>query len=181
MQLRSKVMAPAATGEFSSKDGPPALGLVALGLFVLAVGSLVYLSDRDSARALWIPAVPALAGHPLFGAAGAWLPSLAHAFAFSLFTATALPLRLAWRYGACGAWFAIHAAFEWGQHPAISPALAANIERHLGSLPGSRSLAGYFVHGVFDRGDIAAAATGALAAAVVLRLAHRSSETLHAG
>jgi len=151
-------------------------GLVGLGLLVLAFGILVYLTDRDGAHAALIPAVPALSGMHWFGTAGLWLPSLAHTFAFGLFTAAALPLQSAWRYGACAAWFTINAAFEWGQHPAISPGLGAAIESHLGTTALSHTLARYFVNGGFDGADIAAAALGALGAAAVLRLVQRHRE-----
>lgn len=143
---------------------------VALGLLALALGSLVYLTDRDGARAALIPTVSALAGSQWFGVLGLWLPSWAHAFAFSLFTASFLPWTSAWRQGGCLMWFAVDAAFELGQHPAIRQDLVPALERHLGPGPLGGLLSGYFVGGTFDRLDIAAAGIGALSAAVVLQM-----------
>lgn len=154
--------------------------LVSLGLLALGLGGLVYLTDRDGVHAVLIPAIPALAGSHLFGAVGLWLPSLVHSFAFSLFTAVTLPMRSAWRYGACAAWFVIDAAFELGQHPAISRELGDAIEYGLGPTALSRTLAHYFVGGSFDAADIAAAGCGALMAAAVLLLAQRHLENDHA-
>jgi hypothetical protein len=142
----------------------------------------VYLADRDPARALLMPILPGLAGlaGPLsLGAAGAWLPSAAHTAAFSLFTAAALPARLAWRGGACAAWFFINAAFEAGQHPAFRDSLGAAIQQHLGPAAWSQALARYFVNGRFDVADIAAAAAGAAAAATVLWLHAGSTQEHH--
>lgn len=153
--------------------------LVALGCIALAIGSLVYLTDRDGLHAVGIPAIPALAGAHLFGSIGLWLPSLVHPFAFSLFTAAVLPLRSAWRFGACAAWFALNAAFELGQHPAVRSDLGASIESVLGRTALGRTLSNYFVGGRFDRSDIVAAAIGALAAAGVLLVAQRLVERDH--
>ncbi len=154
--------------------------LVAMGLLALALGTLVYLTDRDGVHAVLIPVLPALAGSHWFGAVGLWLPSLVHPFAFSLFTAVALPAQSAWRYGACAAWFALDAAFECGQHPAIGPRLAAAIERCLGSTALGRTLANYFAGGGFDGADITAAGLGALAAAAVLHAVRGPWENHHA-
>lgn len=154
--------------------------LVGLGLFGLAIGSLVYLTDRDGVHAALIPSVAALAGVHLFGAAGLWLPSLMHTFAFSLFTAATLPFRSTWRYVACATWFAIDAVFEWGQHPSIKRELGAAIENLLGAAGSGHALANYFVQGSFDGADIAAAAVGAMAAAAVLLPTQRHLENENA-
>lgn len=153
--------------------------LVALGLMALGFGGLVYMTDRDGVHATLIPVIPALAGAQLFGPIGLWLPSLVHPFAFSLFTAAALPVGSAWRYGACATWFALDATFELGQHPAISRGLGAAIENLLGHTGFGRTLADYFVGGAFDRSDLVAAAMGALAAAGPLLVAQRLVEKGH--
>ncbi len=55
--------------------------------------------------------------------------------------------------------------FELGQHPAVSQTLAAALQ----PIPGLGGwLAGYFVRGTFDPGDIVAAALGSLFAAAVV-------------
>lgn len=153
--------------------------LLVLGLLMLAPGVLVYLTDRDPARAWLMPSLPALAGHLSWGAAGGWLPSAAHTAAFSLFTAAALPARLAWRGGACAAWFFINAAFEAGQHPALRDSLGAALQHPLVPAAWSQALARYFVNGRFDVADIAAAAAGAAAAAAVLWLQAAPTQEHH--
>lgn len=154
--------------------------LAAIGCTAFAMGLLVYLTDRDASRAMLIPAVALLTGSHALGALGGWLPSFVHTFAFSLFTAAALPERSAPRYGACIAWFAVNVAFELGQHPLVSVRLAEMLSGGLGGMPLTRPLASYCVHGTFDSGDIVAALLGALAAGAVLRLMHRRQEKNHA-
>ena len=153
-------------------DWDRSASLAAVGSVAFAVGLLVYLADRDPSKAALIPTVAALTGSHVFGLLGGWLPSFVHTFAFSLFTAAALPEPAAPRYGACVVWFAVSVAFEIGQHPQISVRLAEALHGGLGVLPFSRSLANYFVHGTFDPGDIVAALLGALAAGCVLLWMH---------
>ena len=146
----------------------------------MAVGLLVYLADRDPSHAALIPAVAALAGGSLFGVVGHWLPSVAHPFALSLFTAAVLPSRSAWRYGVCAAWCVVNVAFELGQHPRVSVHLADLLRSCIGHSGLCRSLSDYFLLGTFDGADVAAVASGALAAAAVLRLTQRLAEKNHA-
>ncbi|MGZ4199663.1 MAG: hypothetical protein ACXVP1_05705 [Thermoleophilia bacterium] len=142
--------------------------LAGLGCFALAIGVLAYLTDRSATHAMLIPSVVALAGARVFGALGQWLPSLVHPFAFSLFTAAALPASARNRILACVAWFAVDVAFEIGQHPRISGHVADALREALGPGACTQVLANYFVRGTFDLGDIAATAAGSLAAACVL-------------
>jgi hypothetical protein len=151
-----------------------------LGLAALALGMVVYLVDRNPAHSLLAPGIAAHAGAPVFGALGGWLPSWAHAFAFSLFTAAALPVGRVPHYGACVAWGAINVAFELGQHPQVSPRLAQALSTGFWPPPVARPLAQYFLRGTFDVGDLVAACLGALAAAAVLHLAQPRMEPTHA-
>lgn len=146
--------------------------LVAPGMAALSVGLLVYLTDRDPSKASLILAVSWLQGAIAFGAVGGCLPTLAHTFAFSLFTAAALPRRSSPPYGACVTWFALNAAFEVGQHPQVSLRLAALLERDDLAGPLSSALANYFVRGTFDVRDIGAALIGAVLAGATLRAMH---------
>lgn len=147
--------------------------LVATGSLALLVGVLVYLADRDASRALLIPAIAALAGHPMYGVWGQWLPSFVHPFAFSLFTAAALPERSTPSYGACVVWCAINLAFEIGQHPAFKAGLVDALQGDVGRFWPTRAVANYLLRGTFDAGDIVAALCGALTAAAVLHRFHR--------
>ena len=147
--------------------------LAAIGALAIALGVIVYLTDRDTSNSALIPSVAWLAGYNLFGVLAGWLPSFVHTFAFSLFTVAVLPQRSVPRYGACFVWFAVNMAFEIGQHPQVSVRLAEALQGGLGVLPFSGSFANYFLHGTFDPGDIVAALLGAVTAGVVLRLMHR--------
>jgi len=157
----------------------PAL-MAATGCVALAFGLLVYLLDRSPTRALLIPSIATLAGSPMFGVIGQWLPSFAHPFAFSLFTAAALKPRARPRYDACIAWGAINVAFEFGQHPLLSGRLSEALQDTLGRTAPVRAVANYFVRGTFDVGDVLAALAGALAAGVVLHQLQPRPEPEHA-
>ena len=127
--------------------------LVAAACSALATGVFVYVADRVSAPpALIAPFVLGSVG-PLFGAAGQWLPSFVHPFAFALLTAAARPRDASPAYVACLAWWAVNVIFESGQHPKFG-----------------------FLRGTFDVGDLLAATLGALAAAAVIRLVRRVEE-----
>ncbi len=154
--------------------------LAAAGCLALAMGILVYLTDRDGSRAMLIPTIGALAGGNVFGALGQWLPSFVHPFAFSLFTAAALPPCPRPRYAACAVWCAVNVAFELGQHPLVRVRLAGALHDHFGRISLVRPLENYFLRGTFDVGDILAAALGALAAAGLLRLMQRWPQHHHA-
>jgi hypothetical protein len=157
----------------------PAL-MAATGGLALALGLLVYLLDRSPTRAMLIPSIAALAGSPVFGVVGQWLPSFVHPFAFSLFTAAALAPRARPRYDACVAWGAVNVAFEFGQHPLLSGRLAEALQDTLGQTALTRAVANYFLRGTFDVGDVLAALAGALAAAVVLHQLQPRPEPEHA-
>ncbi len=153
--------------------------LPSLALAALALGVLVYLTDRDGRAAWLLPRVGALGDVHWFGALAAWLPSALHVFAFALLSAALLPAHAGARFAACAAWAAIDLAFEAGQHPALSPGLAAWLE---GSLPAwlAQPLAHYFLRGTFDPADAAALLLGALAAAGVVAATSRNKELRHA-
>lgn len=146
---------------------------VALGGAALALGLLVYLTERDPARVMLMPAVAVLSTGALFGSAGAWLPSLVHPFAFSLFSAAAMRPRPSPPYAVCAAWWAVNLGFEAAQHPRLSAPIAAALQHAGGDLAPVRMLSAYLVQGGFDSADLLASTAGALAAAAVLWLSHR--------
>jgi hypothetical protein len=148
-------------------SSPPAR-LVALGWLALAAGALVYLTDRDPSRALLLPAVGSPFGTPLFGAIGLWLPSFVHPFAFSLFTAAIAPPGTRPAYWACALWWAVDAAFEAAQAPALRDALVPLLDAPSVSSWGTNALGSYLRLGTFDAADLLAATAGAIAAALVL-------------
>jgi hypothetical protein len=158
----------------------PTVVLVSMALLALSAGLLLYTSDRPAGSAWLVPALPLLQGMNLFGRVGSWLPSFVHPFGFGLLTAAALPARASWRYGACLGWFVVNAAFELGQLPPLATRLADAIHAVFGSTRVGQRLAWYFMHGRFGIDDLAAAAAGALCAALVLRLAGATREHRYA-
>jgi len=140
-----------------------------LGAGFLLLGVAVYVLARPAA--IWI--LPAALHFPsdvpwLVRASGA-VPTFTHTAAFALLTAGVLgDTRRTW--AACCTWVAINAAFEIGQHPAVSRQLAQWLPRwldHVWLLDQTRA---YFVNGTFDSTDIAAAALGGAAAWAVIRM-----------
>lgn len=156
-----------------------AAALSAIAFVALALGLVVYLTDRDQSHATLIPAIGALAGSNLFGALGQWIPSFVHPFAFSLFSAATCSLRGIAGYGACVAWWAVDVAFEVAQHPGLKRAVAEAAAEVLGHSWPARLLSNYVLHGTFDVADLIAATAGAVAAASILCLARRK-EVKHA-
>ena len=152
--------------------------LAAIGVAALMIGVLVYLADRSPSHPGLLPAAWALDGGPLFGSLGAWLPSFVHPFAFALLGAALQPPRAAPVYGGCLGWWLVNVAFEVGQHPRIAPTLVDALGGAGADSAPARALANYFAQGRFDAGDLLAATLGALAAAALLRAAHRK-EALH--
>jgi len=151
-------------------DGQAAhLFLPVAALMALAAGTGVYLLDRAPGSAWLLPAAwQAASPGGWFGGAGLWLPSLVHAFAFSVLTACLLPRRRAAAAGACAAWAAVDTLAECAQHPAWSAPLATALER---AFDGSRlavPIGQYFVRGSFDVADVIAGLAGSLLAFAAL-------------
>lgn len=146
----------------------PTAQLVAVGSFALALGTLVYLTDRDPAHAALIPAVPLLAGLQLFGAAGTWLPSLLHPFAFALLTAALQPPGASPAYWACALWWAIDVAFEAAQARPLGDALGTVLQHLPCPTEWTAAVGRYVAFGSYDTADVLAITAGACAAAVVL-------------
>jgi hypothetical protein len=146
-------------------------------VLALTAGVLVYVLDRPAGTASLLPSVwHAGSGVSWFGPAGAWLPSLVHAFAFSVLTALALPWRQRNMAAACLGWAGIDTLAEIGQHAAVSPAVTAalmNASALTGGHAVAEPVARYFANGSFDVADVAAGLAGCLLAYAALRLATR--------
>lgn len=136
----------------------------------LLAGVMVYVSARAPGSAWFLPASWSMAlpwPERLLPLAGN-LPSFFHTLGFCLLLSLSAG---AGRQGAawlCGTWFVVEAAFETGQHPAVSPWLVAHLPAWMDQvwlLERSRS---YFSAGVFDPLDMVAAAAGAVAALLLL-------------
>lgn len=140
-----------------------------MGLAALALGGVVYLTDRPVGQAQLLPLLGAARSAPLWDLVGDWLPSFVHALAFSLFSAALLPAARGWQLGACGFWGLVDTAFEVGQHALFAASLADWL-RGSGAAdwPGAAALADYLLRGTFDAADLCASLAGALAAAGLL-------------
>jgi hypothetical protein len=146
--------------------------LALAALLVFASGALVYMADRHGHTAWLLPdALRLPAGHrAVFGSVGAWLPSLAHAFAFSTWTAL-LP---GWRRPAtaCLLWAGIDAGFELAQYPALASRLLAWRPDWLTQVPIFEHIE-FLLHGTFDPLDLLAVVIGAfLSLLLLLRASH---------
>ena len=145
-----------------------------IGALALAIGLLVYLTDRATGHAQWLPAMPGWAASGSFGsfgAIGAWLPSLAHVLGFSLLSAAWLPPPA--HPAACASWCVIDLGFECGQHASVAPLLAAWLAQWSPGLPGAEALQRYFLRGRFDPLDLLACIAGAGLALMILRWPRR--------
>ena len=147
--------------------------LIASAILALALGVMVYLSDRPPSHAALIPAMLALGTGSLFGALGNWLPSFVHPFAFSLISSTLRATAAAPAYGTCAAWWSVNIVFEVGQHPVLRPFVVERMQATLGDGWLTRPVSNYLQRGTFDVGDLIAATLGALTAALLLFVIHR--------
>jgi hypothetical protein len=152
------------------------LGLAALALLL---GALVYAVDRPAGSAYLLPRWMAanIPGREVFGAIGGWLPSFAHAFAFTVLTAAAMPATR-WRpWLAAALWCAIGVGMEVGQHPALSGRLAAALPAWFAGVPVLDHLGAYWRRGTFDAGDLLAVVAGCTLAAALVHEAGKRGTT----
>jgi hypothetical protein len=141
---------------------------------VLCIGVLVYVLDRPSFGSLvrWTAT-----GHtaPFFGNASQWLPSFAHAFAFSLITAEILrPWHRLARHS-FHVWLAIELVFEMLQAPGVG----ASISQLVGQSADSRVTAFLSLSlsaATFDFFDLVAIALGVCASRLAFGWSLRGSK-----
>jgi len=141
--------------------------LAGTALVALTVGACVYLLDRSWASTMFLGPFAAWqpTRHAVFGALGNTLPSLLHAYAFTVLLALALWRWPKARVWAAPGWFAIAAGLEILQAPGV--ALAAFGPPDSAVLPLVRSLALYAWRGEFDPADLWATALGCATAWVI--------------
>ena len=148
--------------------------LAASAALIFAAGMMVYLFDRPAGSAWLLPAHwQAASGASWFGPAGAWLPSFAHGFAFSLLTALVLPPQPRFAAAACIGWAVIDTLAELGQHRAVSGWLASAIESALGGAPWAVQIGRYLSRGSFDPADVMAGLAGCAVAWLALHAVAR--------
>jgi hypothetical protein len=142
---------------------------VLLGVFVLLLGTGVYLLDRSWHQLAIADLIPlTLAPWPIFGALGDSLPSFAHVCAFSLLTAALLDGGKTLNQAICLGWLSVNVAFELGQHPKLATSIANAVPAWFRHVPVLDKTPTYFVSGTFDPLDILMATLGALTAYLVI-------------
>ena len=140
-----------------------------LACVVLAIGALVYLLDRPPEfTPFFAPFSVSGLFPPVFGAVGQSLPTFAHVFSFSIFTALLLKDARRGVVAACCGWLVADAAFEAGQHPAIAAMLSAWLPSGGAFAELVQPIRNYFMSGTFDPWDLLSIALGAGAACGLL-------------
>ncbi|MGB3428508.1 MAG: hypothetical protein WBA53_10085 [Burkholderiaceae bacterium] len=142
--------------------------LIAFAAVALALGFLVYMTDRAPGSAALLPWAGVHSTAPLLGSVGGWLPSFTHVFAFALLTAATARPSIAPPYWACMLWWAIDVAFEVAQSPAWKEPVIDSARRWLGDGWLTSLVTRYVERGTFDPGDLVAVTAGSLAAAAML-------------
>lgn len=144
----------------------PSVLYVVIATLALSAGLLVYLLDRQPEHVYFLShgLTAAHAPHALFGVAGNHLPAFLHVYAFILLTAAVTGSSNAQLIRIGAAWFVIASLFEFGQHPVVSPLIAASLPAWFAHATVLDNTAAYFLHGTFDPLDLLFIALGALAA-----------------
>jgi hypothetical protein len=144
-----------------------------LGLFLLVLGTCVYLLDRPWQQLAIAEVIPlTLDPWPIFGALGGSLPSFAHVCAFALLTAALLDGGRRLNQVICLGWLSVNVAFELGQHPKLATSIAHAVPGWFAQVPILNQTPTYFLSGTLDPLDILFATLGALAAYSVIVKTH---------
>jgi hypothetical protein len=148
-----------------------------VGLLLILVGSLVYVTARPPASVPRLLSAPSIFFETL--PAPSYfvysLPTLAHTAAFILFTTAVLNCRLQCAAVVCAVWLLVEVLFEIGQHPALSTPFAALVPNWLERVPGFHDTRNYFVRGRYDPLDLSAAALGAVLAFSIISIEQRAN------
>ena len=148
--------------------------LLVFALLLFALAFAVYMFDRPAGSAYLMPGWLAMhvPGRSVFGAAGQWLPSFAHAFAFTVLTAAVWPMARRRRAGfAAGLWCAIGSALEIGQHPALARPLSEALPAWFAAVPVLDHLGAYWLRGGFGADDLIAIVAGCATAGWLVAMA----------
>ena len=144
--------------------------LLAIGLTVLLLGTLLYILDRPPDQTSMLSGLSLFQHTPaVFGSLGHSFPTFAHVFAFCLLTAGLLGDTKKNAVLICLGWFYLDAAFELGQTQPVAESLRPFIPQWLEYLPILQQTKSYFVNGTFDVFDLISIAVGAVTAYFVIR------------
>jgi len=150
---------------------------ILIGLTVLLLGTLIYLTDRPPEYTYFIyKSFVNISLHNtlpnLFGFIGYSLPSFIHVFSFILITAGLLHCQKRGCIIICVCWFLVDCAFELGQE--FNSLLLKIIPDWLEDIPFLENTENYFLYGTFDFIDLAAITIGTTIAYFVLIATNKS-------
>lgn len=153
---------------------------ILIGLSVLLLGTLIYLTDRAPDQTYFVYKSPVnISLHntlpTLFGFIGNSLPSFVHVFAFILITAGLLRCQKRGCIIICTFWLLTDAMFEFGQKfKVLSSTL---VPEWFSGIPFLENSKNYFLSGTFDFTDLAAIALGTIFAYFVLTATAKRRES----
>jgi len=150
----------------------PSVLYVLIAAVALSVGVLVYLLDRQPEHTYFLShaLTQVHAPYTLFGVAGNYLPAFLHVYAFMLLTVAVTDSSDSRLIRIGTTWFVIASLFEFGQHPSISPLIAASLPAGFAHVPVLDNTAAYFLKGTFDPLDFLAIVLGIVAAGLTVVL-----------
>jgi hypothetical protein len=139
-----------------------------MAALLLAIGTLVYAFDRNSA-VYFLPAWLAHdTGLSLFGPLGDHLPTFIHPLAFILITAAVLRPWPRLLPAICVTWFFVECTFELAQLDPLAWYIAAIVPSSFEAVPWLAAIPNYFLRGTFDLLDIYSIAAGTFTAYLIV-------------
>ena len=145
---------------------------IVIALFVLSIGLLVYLLDRQTGSVYFINEWFTVTDNhgSLFGQLGNHLPTFIHVYVFILLTVSITAVSAS---HACILWLAIDSMFEIAQLTPVANWIAENIPSWFSGIPFLENTASYFKNGTFDVLDIASIALGTVTAYLTIQFSRR--------
>ena len=153
---------------------------VYIGLMVLLLGTLIYLTDRSPDQIYFVYKSPIeISLHNtfsnLFGIIGNSLPSFVHVFSFILITAGIICSKKKDFIFICASWFFIDFILELGQR--YNSLVLKFIPGWLSGIPFLENTKNYFSRGTFDVIDLVAVLIGSITGYFVLILTMEKRKT----
>lgn len=149
---------------------------IVIALFVLSIGVLVYLLDRQPGSVYFIPEWFSLTGNPgsIFGYIGNHLPTFIHVYVFILLTVSTTAVSVS---HACILWFVIDSLLEIAQLTTVANWIAENIPAWFAGIPFFENTASYFKNGTFDVLDIVSIVLGTVAAYLTFQFTRKERQS----
>jgi hypothetical protein len=147
-------------------DTVPALKQIGFATIALAIGSAVYLFDRQPETVYFISTATSLpdGSSVVFGAIGNYLPTFVHVYAFILLTAALLAPGGAHAGFVCVFWALVDSVFELAQIDSVAARIAGIVPEWFAGIPLLENIPHYFLAGTFDVLDLVSIFAGTIAA-----------------